>query len=547
MAKDVKKQLLLNKAREFFYQKNFIGAATVAQKITAISPQDPLGWSILGSALAAQGNTAIALSPLRKAVNLSSDDPVAHNNLGNALKSLCYTEEAIASYVKAIKINPNYAIAHNNLGNAYKLLGSFDKAESFYTQAIKLAPNFIQAHSNRLMLVGSFLFDESKQRQYLEEYNSTLRSTTSFRFQHTKIDSRKLLRLGFVSGDFTLHPVGLFLEAFLVALKNYDVEIFAYSNHNHRTETAKRLSSLFNKFTTISELSDESAARLIHSHKVDILFDLSGHTAKNRLPLFAYKPAPIQISWLGYFASTGVNEIDYILGDRVVTPYAQSKHFTEKIIQLDSSYLCFTPPRDSLLISDSPFISNRYITFGCFNNLSRMTREVIEIRARILHSVPGSKLYLKCRQLDHSNERERIIREFTELGIKPNRLILEGFTPRQEYLASYNRVDIILSPFPYGGGTTICEGLWMGVPALVKSGDYFLSRIGESLMRNSGLTDWVAIDNNDYVNKAVGYASEPSRLVNLRKEMRELLRKSPLFNTDKFIDNFVSTLYSIGD
>ena len=294
----------------------------------------------------------------------------------------------------------------------------------------------------------------------------------------------------------------------------------------------------FHEGSPLARLNDTDAAQKIHRDGIHVLIDLSGHTAENRLPVFAWRPAPIQVSWLGYFASTGLSEIDYILGDPYVTPHEEADHFSEKIWQLPDTYLCFTPPDLDLKVAPLPACSNGFVTFGCFNKLSRMTDEIVSVRASILHAVPGSKLFLKDKQLDHEPGRNRVLSKFAAFDIAADRLILEGGSPRAEYLKCYGRVDIALSPFPYGGGTTSVEGLWMGVPAITKKGNHFLSNLGESIAHNSGLPDWIASDKEEYVAKAVANASDLEALSELRTGLRERILGTPLFDISRFALHF---------
>jgi len=530
---------------ELFKNKSYIKVESKARELTRLYPMEPQGWKILGASLSAQGQVSRALAPLRQAINLSPQDAAAHNNLGIALKSLSLMNEAKECFKAALRINPRYATAFNNLGNTNKALGSFSEAELCYSRAIELKPDFYEAHSNRLMLTASFAHDHNKYSKYKSQFNDIVQLKTQFEFRHEANKDLKTIRLGFVSGDLTSHPVGYFLEDFLYELRSYDVLLYGYSTHPNNTEIGSRISKLFYKFASISNLSDLESAELIHSDKIDVLFDLSGHTAKNRLAVFAYKPARIQLSWLGYFASTGIAQIDYILGDKFVTPNRDTGYYSEQIIQLEESYICFSEPKDPPEIENLPVLKNRFITFGCFNNLTRMNKNVIEVRAKILNQLPDSMLFLKCRQLNFKHERERVIQLFKSYGVGRERLIFEGYSPRQDYLESYNKVDIVLSPFPYGGGTTVCEGLWMGVPAIVKSGEYFLSSIGESIMNNSGLKEWVALTEEEYIEKAIRFALDENKLAVLRSEMRARLRECVLFNPGKFTSDFMSKIQSI--
>jgi protein O-GlcNAc transferase len=276
-----------------------------------------------------------------------------------------------------------------------------------------------------------------------------------------------------------------------------------------------------------------------------VLLDLSGHTAKNRLPMFAWKPAPVQVSWLGYFASTGVAEMDYVIGDAHIAPARDECHFSESICRLPDSYLCFTPPNVAVEPGPLPALGNTQVTFGCFNKLTKMNNAVVALWARVLLAVPHSRLFLKTTQLKDAAICEVTRQEFAAHGIATDRLILEGSSPRAELLAAYQRVDIALDPFPYPGGTTSVEALWMGVPVLTKRGDRFLSHMGESILHNAGLADWIADDDDDYVAKAVAHTADLSRLAALRAGLRQQVLASPLFEAKQFARNFEAAMWGM--
>jgi predicted O-linked N-acetylglucosamine transferase (SPINDLY family) len=244
------------------------------------------------------------------------------------------------------------------------------------------------------------------------------------------------------------------------------------------------------------------------------------------------------VSWLGYFATTGVAEIDYLLGDRHVSPTGEESHFTEKLWQLPDRYLCFTEPDVNLDVAPLPALSTGSITFGCFNNLTKMNDAVVAVWASILTAVPGARLFLKTSLMKDSSAREVTLERFSKHGIPAERLILESASPRAELLAAYHRVDIALDPFPYPGGTTSVESLWMGVPVITKRGDRFLSHVGETIAYNAGLSDWVAADDDDYIAKAVAYASDLDRLGTLRAGLRQQVLASPLFDAPRFARHF---------
>ena len=497
----------------------------------------------LGITLQELGRLSEAEASYKQATALRPDYAVAHNNLGNSLKALGRLDEAEACYKQAIALTPDYAAAHNNLGNSLKALGRIDEAEACYKQAIALKPDFAEAHNNLLMLIGSVLFNNVSYQESASEFARAVDGAITSRFDTWSYSrDRGNLRIGFVSGDLRSHPVGFFLESLLAELHSSSVELFAYPTVAGSDAVTSRIKPLFDMWHPLAGLDDDDAAQRIHGDGIHILIDLSGHTAQNRLPVFARKPAPIQVSWLGYFASTGLPEMDYILGDPYVTPHTDADHFVETIWQLPETYLCFTTPDDELTVAPLPASSNGFITFGCFNKLGRMTDEVMASRAAILHAVPDSKLFLKDQQLDHETGRNRVLSRFAALDIGAERLILEGKSPREEYLACFDRVDIALSPFPYGGGTTSVEGLWMGVPVITKKGDYFLSRLGESIAHNSGLSDWIAVDEKAYVAKAVAFASDLEALSALRRGMREQILDMPLLDAPRFARHFEEAL-----
>ena len=276
-----------------------------------------------------------------------------------------------------------------------------------------------------------------------------------------------------------------------------------------------------------------------------VLLDLSGHTANNRLPIFAWKPAPVQSSWLGYFATTGVAQIDYLLGDPYVTRAEEASHFTEHIWRLPECYLCFTPPKFALKVEPLPALSAGHITFGSFNNLAKMNDAVVALWARVLQAVSGSRLLLKSAQMNDPNVRETTRQRFAARGIDPDRLRLEGSAPRGELLAAYSQVDIALDPFPYPGGTTSVEGLWMGVPVITRRGDRFLSHVGESIAQNVGLSDWIAADDDDYVDKAVEFTADLEHLTTLRKGLRQKVMASPAFDAPRFARRFEAAMWGM--
>ena len=342
------------------------------------------------------------------------------------------------------------------------------------------------------------------------------------------------LRIGFVSGDFREHPVGFFLLDTLKHLKNENLELIAYSNSLIEDGLSVKLKTHFTNWHKVANQSNMDVINEIRKDGIHILVDLSGHSDKNRLPIFINKPAPIQVSWISYPGTTGIPEIDYIIGDRFVTPENEREHFAEKIFRLPDMWTCFSVPEFEVEISEPPVIKNGYITFGSFNHLSKINDKVIFLWSQILKSIPKSKIFLKTKQLNDSYLKEKIISKFKENGTSLNSIILEGSSSRSQLLNNYNKVDIALDPFPYSGGVTSLEAIWMGVPVLTKKGFRFVSHVTESINHNSGMSDWIADDEVEYVKKAIKFSANLELLIKIKKNLRQTAIESPLFNSALF-------------
>jgi protein O-GlcNAc transferase len=495
----------------------------------------------LGNAFAGLGKRAAAIECFRQAIALKPGYIQAHNNLGNQLREQGSFTDAVQCFRTVIALQPDYAEAHNNLANALVDLGDLDAAIDAYRRAIALKPGLLEARSNLLFILS--YRDDLCQADYLAETVEFGRIATAqakpFRdwlVSPTPRDSahERPLRVGLVSGDLKTHPTGHFLESILAHIDRNKIDLVAYPTRRVEDALTARIKPYFSAWTPLASMTDEQAAARIRDDRIDLLLDLSGHMNFNRLPLFAWRPAPVQASWLGYFASTGLPAMDYLLGDSHVLPQDAQANYTERLWRLPDSYLCFTPPAERVEIGPSPLAMQGHVTFGCFNHLMKMNDGVVEVWARILHAMPRSRLFLKAKQLDDAPTRETTLARFAARGIDASRLTLEGRSPRAEYFAAYNRIDIALSPFPYPGGTTSVEGLWMGVPVLCRRGDRFLSNICTSMLHSAGLGDWIAQDNDDYVAKAVAFAADAPRLAALRSSLRATVLASPLCDAPRY-------------
>jgi predicted O-linked N-acetylglucosamine transferase (SPINDLY family) len=353
------------------------------------------------------------------------------------------------------------------------------------------------------------------------------------------------LRVGLLSGDLRSHPVGFFVESILAALAanaSGQLQLMVYSTNFLTDGVTERIKATCHGWRCVAGLTDRSLAQLIRDDGIDILIDLSGHTAYNRLPMFAWKPAPVQVSWLGYFATTGVAAMDYLIADPWTLPQSEESNFTEKIWRMPETRLCFTAPDVDTQVAASPALANGYITFGCFNNLAKMNDAVVALWARILVAMPDSRLLLKAKQLGEASVRARTFERFAAQGIAADRLVPDSYSAREHYLKAYRQIDIALDPFPFTGGTTTAEALWMGVPVLSLTGESFIARQGIGLLMNAGLPDWIAADADDYVARAVRHASDVQRLATLRSGLRQQVLHSPIFDAPRFARHFEAAL-----
>ena len=503
---------------------------------------------------AAQDRFIEAEEAYRKAIEINPGDVVAMNNLGIILQKQEKPEDAKIVIEKALSLNPQWPHAHNTLGNIYKDLGDIESALEHYKKAITISPTISLAHySNYLLFTGyhaklspeEFL-QESIQYGKLASAQAKLKYT-SWLCKNPNKNAESKIRIGFVSGDFRRHAVASFLENMLRHFDKDKFELIAYPSHHKEDDITELLKPHFIKWQPIHTKSDLDAAKLIHQDAPHILFDLSGHSAHNRLPMFAYKPAPIQVTWAGYPATTGLPEMDYILGDKIIIPSGSEHQFTEKVCRFPEIGGCFSPLIEDIPTVTPPVLANGYITFGCFNNLIKMNDNVVATWAKILLSVPNSKLHLQSQQLSEESVIQSTYRRFAIHGIIPQQLILEGKTSRQDYFRSYNRIDIALDPFPRTGGTTSADTLWMGVPVLTLKGYDYWSRLGESITHCVEQSEWIADSTDDYINKAIFFAGNLDYLTKNREILRDKVIASPLFDAPRFARNFEKTMLHIVD
>ena len=502
----------------------------------------------LGSSLLALGRASEATQSLRRVLELDPDHAPAHADLGNALKALGRLDEALPAYHRAIALGPDVARNHANLGAALRELGQMRQALDCYERAQALEPPGLAAFSDRLFIQNYLADTAAPARKAGARRFGALAAARARPFTHWRPHGGARLRVGFVSADLREHPVGYFIEAVMAALSTTmadRIELFVYANSQAEDALTARLRAHCGRWASIASLDDEAAAALIHADGLDVLVDLSGHTAGNRLPLFAWRPAPLQVGWLGYCATTGLEAITHFIADPWIAPPGAEDEFTETVWRLPETFLCFTPPDADLAVAPLPALRRGQVTFGCFNKLNKLGDDVVSTWSDVLRAVPRALLFLKSAPLGMASARQHLGDRFAAHGVAPDRLILEGASPRGDYLRAYDRVDIALDPFPYPGGTTSVEGLWMGVPVLTLAGSCALARQGSSLLHNLDLADWIAADAPDYVERAARHAADVVALSALRQRLRGQLLASPLCDSHRFAQHFAQALWEI--
>ena len=537
-------EIWFNKGNLLLKKRKYEEALNAYQNAVKYQPNFYEAWLNAGIVHLENKNYELALSLIDEALKINNEFSKAWVNKSKILSVSLNYGEAINSIKKALEIDSNSTEAWFTHGNILKETGDILGAEICYRKAVELDEKNLEAHSN-LLFIMNYMHSKNNQEKYIEakSYGNKLSRYAVPKYVTWKqVNKDEKLKIGFVSGDIRKHPVGYFIEGLIQELDKTKYEIYLYDTSNLEDELTNRIKPFIEKYISINTSTDKQAAEIIYSDKINILIDLSGHTAHNRLGVFSYKPAEVQITWLGYFATTGLPEMDYFLGDIHMCRESDAQFFTEKLWKLDPTWLCLKPPMDIKKDENLPFIRNQYITFGNLSNLTKINDTVMQAWAAILKNVPKSKLLIKTRQLDNLEIQNKIKKKFHEMGIENSRIILEKSESREEYFKKYTSIDIILDTFPYPGGTTSIDSLWMGVPVLTMKGDSFLSRLGESIAINSGNQELIAENIQDYINKAIKIASDIERLNDQRKQLIEKMIFSPLFDTKRFAKSFDTAL-----
>lgn len=498
-------------------------------RAVALEPAFAEAQVCLADVLTAMNRRPEGVSALQRALAARPDYAEAHMNLGNLLREDGRLADAELHGRRAVALKPELAVAHRNLGVTLQDQGRPDEAIGSFEAAARLAPGWTDVQSNRLFCLN-YLADRTAAEISAEHRRQAplwdRPGDAAFSGRDRAPDRR--LRIGYVSADLHQHPVGLFMTPVLEAHDATAVESFVYDNGLVADATTTRLRRRADHWRDIKALTDDDAASLVRSDQIDILVDLSGHTARNRLALFGRRAAPVQVSHLGYVSTTGLSGIDYVLTDPDTVPAGMEPLFSEAVVRLPYSKFCYAPPDYAPVPAPPPSARTGAITFGSFNHLLKLGPEVIELWSHVLHAAPGSRLVLKWPALAEPSVRDRYARAFEACGVEDGRLEFRGFSPHPAMLGEYADIDIALDPFPHCGGLTTCEALWMGVPVVTLPQERPASRQSLSLLNLVGLGELAAGSKAAYVEIASSLAADPARLTALRSGLRRRMAASPL-------------------
>jgi len=549
------------------------------RRAVELDPTFADGWNNLGLVLDALGQPLAAIEAFDRALAVRPGYPEVLNNRGLMYERLGRKAEALVDYQETLRRKPDYAQAHNNLGSLYHHQGQFEPAQRCYEEAIRLFPNYSEALGNLGLVLWARGQQEEAAVMFRRAVTANPKNTSSFsnlllneQYRtgatpaglldlHGQWDrqfgeplksewrphgnSRALdrtLRLGFISADLYRHPVASLLEQVFERLDRRQFAIHVYSNRLAEDDVSAKLQRSTAAWTVTAGWPDAAIAERIRADQIDILFDLSGHTGGNKLQVFARKPAPVQVSWLGYVGTTGLAAIDYLLTDAAMVPPEFDRFYRETVVRLPEGAACFTLPDDLPPVAPPPRVERGYVTFGSFNNPAKLTRQVTDTWAQILRQVPESRIVLKFRGLDEPTTSADFRGRFAAAGIDLSRVELRGRSTMAEMLQEYGDIDLALDPFPYNGGTTTMLAFAMGVPVISVPGDTVASRQTLSVARSIGFTDSIAANLDEYVALAVRLAGDPAKLVEWRGRLREQVLAAPFFNIDRWIPSFEQAL-----
>ena len=533
-------------ATEMLNQHLYSEAESYCLKALAADPANPYIQANLALIENARGESGKACVHYENALKQLPDSENILSNYSVSLRMQGRYLEAISCLEKALQVNPKFLSGYINLANVYLDMGQIETAILLQKKALEIDPNYPMALKNLLFsnsYSNSLPLNESL--DYAHRYGATLmRDITPYDSWNLHSQEQRI-RIGLVSPDLRRHPVGYFLHQWLQAFDASRLEVYGYSTDGREDPFSHELKDLCNQWRSLAGLNDAQAAMKIREDGIHILLDLSGLTSGSRLPIFAHKPAPVQAAWLGYWGTTGLPGMDYIIADPVSIDTQVAAQFTEQVIHLPNTRMCFTAPPFDIAVNALPALTTGSVTFGCFQNYSKVNDDVLSCWAEVLHALPTAKLFWQTKAFNDTQVRDEALAKLQQHGIEATRCTLHGLEPREAYLRNHHQIDVILDTFPFTGGTTTCEALWMGVPTVTMLGETLVARQGASFLHCVGLHDWVVSNRDEYVSKAISLVSDLDALATLRAQLREQVMASPLMNAELFAHDFEQVLFKL--
>jgi predicted O-linked N-acetylglucosamine transferase (SPINDLY family) len=514
-------------------------ALTSLREATRLSPSDVVFWLSRGVACMRARETDEAVESFQHAVKLKASLPEAHEILAQALMAQQRTAEARGHLDEALRLRPGFAEAEHDLGRLCMEEGLLAEAAAHYRSALAIKPA-PETQSNLLFLLHYLPETEpekhfAEHRRWSEWFERPLREARRPHANDAAPERR--LRIGYVSPDFRGHPVVSFIEPILRLHRRDNFETFCYANVQAPDAVTQRLRGLACQWRDIYGRDPEKVAELVRQDRIDILVDLAGHTTDHELLVFARKPAPVQVTWIGYPNTTGLEAMDYRLTDSISDPPGQTEPWhSERLVRLPKTFSCYCAPAKSPAVRPLPALANGYVTFGSFNNFRKLSQPTIEVWARLMREMPTARLLLKSQGLANPGTARRLREQFIRGGVGADRIELRGAgLPTELHMGLYNQVDLCLDPFPYNGTTTTCDALWMGAPVITLAGKSHVARVGVSLVSHLGFPEWAAETSDGYVAKCRELTSDLPGLAALRLGLRERMRLSPICDAGQFI------------
>ena len=503
-----------------------------------LKPDYATAFCSLGNALKDQGRLDGAIACYRRAIELKPDFALAHNNLGNSFTHMGKVEDAVACYRRALDLNPDLAIAHNNLGMPLKDQGKLDEAIACFRHAVEVQPDFAEAGSNYVYTLvfcpeydAQRLYEEH--RRWNEQFAEPLAKFIQPHSNERSMSRR--LRIGYVSPDFREHVVGFNLLPLFREHNRRQIEIICYSQVISPDANTNLFQGYSDAWRNIVGQSHEAVAQLVREDRIDILVDLTLHMANNRLPVFARRPAPVQVTFAGYPGTTGLSTIDYRLTDPFLDPAdGDDRWYSEKSIRLPETFWCYDPASSEPEVNELPALEKGYVTFGCLNNFCKINASVLKLWAQVLNAVDRSRIMILALEGSH---RQKTLDLLKQEDITSDRVIFVGKELRRQYLQLYHRIDLGLDTFPYNGHTTSLDSYWMGVPVITLVGPTVVGRAGVSQLSNIGLPELIVHAPDRFVEIAADLAKDKPRLSGLRASLRDRMRNSPLMDAPRFARN----------